>query len=66
MTTIVIDPVSRIEGHMKVEVQVDDTNNTVTSGKCSATLFRGFETIVLGRDPRDCCPNPLRNLRCLP
>ncbi len=56
MTTITIDPVTRIEGHMKVEVNVDDTTHLVTSGKCTATLFRGFETIVLNRDPRDCPP----------
>ncbi len=58
MTTIVLDPVSRIEGHLKVELNVDTTTtpNTVTSGKCAATLFRGFETIVLNRDPRDCPP----------
>ena len=54
MTKIVIDPVARIEGHLKVEVDVDDRSHTVTTGKCSATLFRGFEIIVLNRDPRDC------------
>jgi hydrogenase large subunit len=51
-----VDPVSRIEGHLKVEVDVDDTTHLITAGKCSATMFRGFETIVLGRDPRDCPP----------
>ncbi len=56
MTRIVVDPVARIEGHMKVEVEVDDTTNLVTSGKCSAVLYRGFENIVLGRDPRDAAP----------
>jgi hydrogenase large subunit len=54
MTKVIIDPVTRIEGHMKVEVEVDDTSRKVTSAKCAATLFRGFETIVLNRDPRDC------------
>jgi Ni,Fe-hydrogenase I large subunit len=56
LTRIVVDPVSRIEGHMGVTVEVDDTTNLVTSAKCSAVMFRGFETIVLGRDPRDCAP----------
>jgi hydrogenase large subunit len=56
MTKVIVDPVTRIEGHMKVEVDVDDTTRKVTSAKCSATLFRGFETIVLNRDPRDCAP----------
>jgi hydrogenase large subunit len=56
MTKITIDPVTRIEGHLKVEVDVDDTTRKVASAKCAATLFRGFETIVLNRDPRDCPP----------
>jgi hydrogenase large subunit len=56
MTKVVVDPVTRIEGHMKVEVDVDDTTRKVTSAKCSATLYRGFENIVLNRDPRDCAP----------
>src|SRR5574340_943535 len=54
MTKIVIDPVTRREGHLKVEVDVDDTSHKVTAGKRVATLFRGFETIVVNRDPRDC------------
>lgn len=56
MTRIVVDPFTRIEGHMKVEVEVDDATNTVSSAMCSAVMFRGFETIVLGRDPRDAAP----------
>jgi len=56
MSKVVIDPLTRIEGHMKVELDVDDTTHKVTAAKCSATLFRGFETIVLNRDPRDCAP----------
>jgi Ni,Fe-hydrogenase I large subunit len=56
MTKVVIDPVARIEGHMKLELDVDDTSHKVSSAKCSATMFRGFETIVLNRDPRDCAP----------
>ena len=41
---------------MRVEVEVDDSTQKVTTAKCSATMFRGFETIVIGRDPRDCAP----------
>ena len=56
MTKVIIDPVTRMEGHLKVEVNVDDTTHKVTSAKCIGTMFRGFETIVLNRDPRDCAP----------
>ncbi|HEX3011520.1 MAG TPA: nickel-dependent hydrogenase large subunit [Syntrophomonadaceae bacterium] len=48
---IVIDPVTRIEGHLKVEVQVE--GGKVVDAKCSGTLFRGLELIMIGRDPRD-------------
>lgn len=56
MTKVILDPVTRIEGHLKIEVDVDDATRQVTSAKCTGTLFRGFETIVLNRDPRDCPP----------
>ncbi|MDR2790038.1 MAG: nickel-dependent hydrogenase large subunit [Campylobacteraceae bacterium] len=49
---IVVDPITRIEGHLRVEVVVDD-NNVVTEAYSSATLWRGIEHIVKGRDPRD-------------
>lgn len=49
---IVIDPVTRIEGHLRVEVEVDE-NNVVTEAWASGQLFRGIETILKGRDPRD-------------
>ena len=55
MTNIVI-PFTRVEGHLKVELTVDDITNVVSSGRCVGSLFRGFETIVLNRDPRDCAP----------
>lgn len=50
-----MDPVTRIEGHLKVEVSIDQVNgkNQVVDAKCTGTLFRGFETILRGRDPRD-------------
>ena len=50
-TRIVIDPVTRIEGHMKVEAEVE--NGKVIDAKSSGTLFRGIELILGGRDPRD-------------
>jgi [NiFe] hydrogenase large subunit len=50
-TKIIIDPVSRIEGHLKIETQLD--NGRVTNAWSTATLFRGIELILKGRDPRD-------------
>ena len=47
----VMDPVTRIEGHMKVEVEIE--NNQVLDARCTGTLFRGFETLLQGRDPWD-------------
>ncbi len=51
MARLVIDPVTRIEGHLRVEVQVG--GGRVTEAYSSATMWRGIETIVQGRDPRD-------------
>src|SRR5512140_3018190 len=50
-----MDPVTRIEGHMKVEVTINQVNGTdqVVDAKCTGTMFRGFETILTGRDPKD-------------
>ncbi|MDL1970594.1 MAG: nickel-dependent hydrogenase large subunit [Candidatus Desulfofervidaceae bacterium] len=48
---IVIDPVNRIEGHLKVEVEV--SGGKVVDAHCTTGLFRGFEIILKGRDPRD-------------
>jgi len=49
---IVVDPVTRIEGHLGIEVEVDDKGKVVDS-RAMGTLFRGFEIILKGRDPRD-------------
>lgn len=51
MSKIVIDPVTRIEGHLRIELQVDGGN--VSDAWSSATMWRGIETILQGRDPRD-------------
>jgi [NiFe] hydrogenase large subunit len=48
---VVIDPVSRIEGHLRIEVEVGD--GRVTKAWSTATLFRGIETILTGRDALD-------------
>ncbi|MDH3291209.1 MAG: nickel-dependent hydrogenase large subunit [Gemmatimonadota bacterium] len=51
MSRIVIDPVTRIEGHLRIEAEVD--GGTVQNAWSSATMFRGIELILKGRDPRD-------------
>jgi hydrogenase large subunit len=48
---IVIDPITRIEGHLRVEATVRD--GVVTDAWSSSTMFRGVELILKGRDPRD-------------
>jgi hydrogenase large subunit len=48
---IVVDPITRIEGHLRIEAQVD--GGRVTDAWSSATMFRGIEIILKGRDPRD-------------
>ena len=48
---IVVDPITRIEGHLRIEVEV--ANGKVTNAWSSSTLFRGLEIILKGRDPRD-------------
>lgn len=51
-TTIKVGPLTRIEGHLDIEVAVEPGAGVV-SAKCSGTMFRGFERILKGRDPRD-------------
>jgi hydrogenase large subunit len=50
---IVIDPITRIEGHLRIDVEVDEKENKVSSAWASGTMWRGVEQILLGRDPRD-------------
>lgn len=67
MSTIVLDPITRIEGHLKVSVTTD-SNNNVIEAKSTGNLYRGFENLLLNRDPRDAavitqricgvCPTP--------
>ncbi len=51
MAKIVIDPITRIEGHLRIEVEVD--GGVVTDAWASSTMFRGLELILKGRDPRE-------------
>jgi Ni,Fe-hydrogenase I large subunit len=51
MTRIAIDPVTRIEGHLRIEVEVQ--GGVVTDAWSSGTMFRGIELILKDRDPRD-------------
>src|SRR4030065_835327 len=65
-TKVVIDPVTRIEGHLRVTCVVE--NGKVTDAWNTATMFRGFQIFMKDRDPRDCwqfaqricgvCPTP--------
>lgn len=49
---VVVDPVTRIEGHMRCEVNLDE-NNIIRNAVSSGTMWRGLEVILKGRDPRD-------------
>ncbi len=48
---VIIDPITRIEGHLRIEVELE--GNTVKDAWSTITLWRGIETILKGRDPRD-------------
>ncbi|HEY7528875.1 MAG TPA: hydrogenase large subunit, partial [Candidatus Deferrimicrobiaceae bacterium] len=48
---ITIDPITRIEGHLRMDVEVD--GGAVTDAWSVGTMWRGIETILKGRDPRD-------------
>ena len=50
---VVVDPVTRIEGHLRLEVTVDEKQHKVVDAVSSATMWRGIEIILKGRDPRD-------------
>jgi hydrogenase large subunit len=51
MARIVVDPITRIEGHLRVEAEVD--GGRIVDAFSSGTMVRGFEIILKGRDPRD-------------
>jgi [NiFe] hydrogenase large subunit len=48
---ITIDPITRIEGHLRIEVEV--SGGKVINAWSSGQMFRGIEMILQGRDPRD-------------
>jgi hydrogenase large subunit len=51
-TRVVVDPITRIEGHMRCEVNIDD-GNVIRNAVSTGTMWRGLEVILKGRDPRD-------------
>ena len=51
MARITIDPITRIEGHLRIDVEVD--GGSVQKAWASCTMWRGIETILRGRDPRE-------------
>ncbi len=51
-TRVVVDPVTRIEGHLRVEAMLDE-RGVVKDAMSSGTMWRGLEVILKGRDPRD-------------
>ena len=53
MKHVVVDPITRIEGHLRVELQVDEATGQVTDALSSGTAWRGLELIMKDRDPRD-------------
>jgi hypothetical protein len=48
---VAIDPITRIEGHLRIEVQIEDGH--VVDAWSAGMMFRGVELIMPGRDPRD-------------
>ena len=50
--TVVVDPITRIEGHLRIEAKTDG-NGVITQASSAGTMVRGIEIILRGRDPRD-------------
>jgi hydrogenase large subunit len=55
VTRIVMDPITRLEGHLKIEISVDTVNGAqqVVDAWASGTMYRGFENLLTNRDPFD-------------
>jgi hydrogenase large subunit len=49
---VVVDPICRIEGHLRIEVNLDE-NNVIRNAVSTGNMWRGLEVILRGRDPRD-------------
>lgn len=52
MARVVVDPVTRIEGHLRIEAETN-SDGTITRASSSGTMMRGIELVLNGRDPRD-------------
>jgi hydrogenase large subunit len=52
MARLVLDPITRTEGHLRIEAELDD-QGTITRAYSSGTMVRGIEIILQGRDPRE-------------
>ena len=52
MSAVVVDPITRIEGHLRIEAETDD-NGVITRASSAGTMVRGIEIIMKDRDPRD-------------
>lgn len=52
MKRVVVDPITRIEGHLRVEAMLND-RGVIENAMSSGTMWRGIEVILQGRDPRD-------------
>jgi [NiFe] hydrogenase large subunit/hydrogenase large subunit len=50
-TKVVVDPITRIEGHLRIEAQAE--NGRIANAWATSTQFRGIEIVMQGRDPRD-------------
>lgn len=49
---VVVDPLTRVEGHLRVQAVLDE-NNVIVDSQSTGTMWRGLEVILKGRDPRD-------------
>ncbi len=49
---VIVDPVTRIEGHLRIEAETDETGR-ITRASSAGTMVRGIELILKGRDPRE-------------
>ncbi|MDA8096653.1 MAG: nickel-dependent hydrogenase large subunit [Clostridia bacterium] len=52
MARVIVDPVTRIEGHLRIEAEVD-ASGVITDSWASGEMARGLEKMLAGRDPRD-------------
>jgi hydrogenase large subunit len=49
---VIIDPITRIEGHLAIHANIDGSGN-ITATESQGKMFRGFELILINRNPRD-------------